>query len=313
MLLYCSMKPSPISVYQLAPGFKSHLHIGTCSWNYPEWQEIGIYSHKQSKHYEYLPEYAEHFDSAEIDQWFWSLESPESVRLPKEEDVEAYSRLTPDTFRFTVKAPNSITLTHFYKQASRELAEKPNPHFLSRKLMTAFSKSLEPLKNKIGVIMFEFEYLNKSKMPSLDAFFDQVGPFLDDLSGDYQYAIEIRNPNYLKEEYFDFLKKHKTGHVLVDGYYMPPASGVFQKFGTASLPTKTAVIRLLGSDRQGIEKKTRKHWTEIVDPRDKTIEEISELIKKLIPKKFDVYANFNNHLEGSAPLSIQKLLEVLAR
>lgn len=239
MLLYCSMRPNPISVYPLVTKFKSHLYIGTCSWNYPEWQEIGIYSQKQSKHYEYLPEYAEHFNSAEVDQWFWSLESPELVRLPKQEDVEAYARLTPDTFRFSVKAPNSITLTHFYKQASKEFAEKPNPHFLSTKLMTAFTKSLEPLKGKIGVIVFEFEYLNKSKMPSLDAFLDRVGPFLDDLPGDHEYAIEIRNPNFLKED-------------------------------------------------------------------------ISELVKKLIPKKFDVYANFNNHLEGSAPLSIRKLLEALA-
>ena len=307
------MEQKSASVYSISKKLSDHLYLGTCSWNYPEWQEIGIYSQKQSKHYQYLPEYAEHFNSTEVDQWFWSLESPELVRLPKQEDVEAYARLTPDRFKFTVKAPNSITLTHFYKQAPKEFAEKPNPHFLSKKLMTAFIRSLAPLGEKVGVIMFEFEYLNKSKMPSIDAFFDQVGPFLDDLPGGYERAIEIRNPNYLNEEYFDFLNKHKTGHVFVDGYYMPPASDVFEKFGAASLPTKTVVIRLLGADRQGIEKKTRKHWTEIVDPRDKTIEKISELVRKLIPKKFDVYANFNNHLEGSAPLSIQKLLQALAK
>ena len=181
------------------------------------------------------------------------------------------------------------------------------------KVMDSFLKSLKPLKEKVGVIMFEFEYLNKDKMPSLEAFFDRLGPFLDELPKDHQYSIEIRNPNYIKEEYFDFLKSHKVGHVFIDGYYMPPAYGVFEKFGKASLPTKTVVVRLLGSDRQGIEKKTRKHWTEVVDPRDKTIEEISDLVKKLIPEKFDVYANFNNHLEGSAPQSISKFIRLLEK
>lgn len=300
-----------ISVERLPQKLKENLRIGTCSWNYPEWEEIGIYSQKQRRHYDYLPEYADHFNTAEVDQWFWSLESPDSVRLPKHEDVEAYERLTPEDFRFTVKAPNSITLTHFYKQAPKEFAEKPNPHFLDTKLMDSFLASIRTLSPKIGVIMFEFEYLNKSKMPSQSAFFDLVGPFLTSLPKVYSYAIEIRNQNYLTKEYFQFLKSHDCGHVFVEGYYMPPVSGLFEKFGPDSLTSKSVVLRLLGADRQGIEKKTRKHWTEIVDPKDKTISEISELVRKLIRKKFDVYANFNNHLEGSAPLSISKFMDML--
>ncbi len=301
------------SANDLPKKLAAHLRVGTCSWNYPEWQEIGIYTQQQKRHYDYLPEYAGHFNTAEVDQWFWSLESPDSVRLPRSEDVMAYADLTPDDFKFTVKAPNSITLTHFYKQAPKEFAEKPNPHFLSGKLMKSFLKSLEPLKDKIGVIMFEFEYLNKEKMSSLEVFTERIGPFLSSLPTDYSYAIETRNPNYLKEEYFQFLKSHQVGHVFVDGYYMPSAASVFEKHGSASLPGKNVVIRLLGSDRQAIEKKTRKRWTQIVDPRDKTIEEIAALVMKLIPEKFDVYANFNNHLEGSAPLSVSKFISALSK
>ncbi|MGO9481648.1 MAG: DUF72 domain-containing protein [Candidatus Kryptoniota bacterium] len=302
------MENDTISVYKACKEFTNHLHIGTCSWNYPEWEEIGIYSTKQQRHFDYLPEYAEHFNTAEVDQWFWSLESPETIRLPRGEDVEAYAKLTPEDFKFTVKAPNAITLTHFYKQAAKEFADKPNPHFLSKKLLETFLKSLKPIESKIGAIMFEFEYLNKEKMPSLGAFMDHLGLFLTTLPDEYPFAIEIRNPNFIKKEYFDFLKSHNVGHVFVEGYYMPPACGVFEKFGKDSLPARTVVVRLLGADRQGIEKKTNKHWTEIVEPRDKTIREIAAFIAKLIPGKYDLYANFNNHFEGSAPLSIEKLL-----
>jgi hypothetical protein len=73
------MDKKNISVYGISKKFKNRLRIGTCSWNYSEWQEIGIYSAKQVRHYDYLPEYAEHFNTVEVDQWFWSLESPETV------------------------------------------------------------------------------------------------------------------------------------------------------------------------------------------------------------------------------------------
>ncbi len=307
------MKRGKVStVYDLPEKLRDRLRVGTCSWNYPEWEEVGVYSQKQKRHYEYLPEYSSHFNTAEVDQWFWSLEGPDSVRLPRKDDVQAYADLTPDDFRFTVKAPNSVTLTHFYKQAPPEHAGKPNPHFLSVDLMTSFLNSLSPLAGKIGVIMFEFEYLNKQKMPTLEGFLDQLSDFIESLPKNFSYAVETRNPNYLNERYFGFLKRHKVGHVFVDGYYMPPVADLFAKHGKATLPTEEVVIRLLGSDRQEIEKTTRKRWTQIVDPRDKTINEIAKLVLDLIPEKFDVYANFNNHLEGSAPLSVAKFVEALS-
>jgi uncharacterized protein YecE (DUF72 family) len=301
-----------ITVYSLSKKFKNHLRIGTCSWNYPEWQKIGIYSAKQKRHYDYLPEYSQHYNTAEVDQWFWSLYGPDNVKLPSEEDVEAYANLTPEDFKFTIKVPNSVTLTHFYKQAPKQFAEQPNPNFLSKKIMDAFLKAIKPLKKKVGVIMFEFEYLNKEKMPTLEAFMDQLGPFLNNLPADYKFAIENRNKNFYTEEYFKFLKSHNVGHVFVDGYFLPSADSVFEKFGNVSLPTKSIVIRLLGADRQAMEKKTGKYWTKIVEPRDQTIKEVAEFIEKLIPQKVDVYANFNNHLEGSAPLSIAKFIDLLS-
>ncbi len=133
-------RDSEITIRSLPSTLRKRLRIGTCSWNYPEWEELGIYSQNKRRHYDYLPEYAEHFNSTEVDQWFWSLESPDVVRLRKDEDVEAYARLTPADFKFTVKAPNSITLTNFYKQAPKKSAEKPNPNFLSEKLTEAFLK-----------------------------------------------------------------------------------------------------------------------------------------------------------------------------
>ena len=99
--------------------------------------------------------------------------------------------------------------------------------------------------------MFQFEYLNKQKMPSKEAFIERFGEFIDRAPKGYQYAVEIRNPNYLSPAFFDFLKGRGLGFVYVDGYYMPPIGEVFDKYKpeTASFQ----VIRLHGGDRAEIE------------------------------------------------------------
>ena len=88
------------------------LRIGTCSWKYESWEGI-VYSNKNSRNY--LKEYSQKFNTVEIDQWFWSLFPPAKVVLPQKNVVEDYKKFVPDDFLFTIKVPNSITLTHFYK------------------------------------------------------------------------------------------------------------------------------------------------------------------------------------------------------
>jgi uncharacterized protein YecE (DUF72 family) len=278
-----------------------NLHFSTCSWNYPEWSDIGVYSKSYDKHYEYLPEYAKKFDTAEVDQWFWSLQETGFYRLPKESDATKYFELTPDNFKFTIKAPNSLTLTHYYK------TEIPNEHFLSDDLLYKFTKNIQRLKTKIGVIMFEFEYLNKNKMTSLDDFVSKLRKFTKSFPKDFIFAIETRNPNYLKKEFFEFLVEKKIGFILIDGYYMPPAVKVYDEFSDYIKKLPCMVIRLLGKDRQAIEKKTRKVWNRIVEPRDETLSDIVRIILDFSKMKVPLYVNVNNHFEGSAPLTISKL------
>ncbi len=117
----------------------------------------------------YLNEYSRKFDTVEIDQWFWSLFPPSKVVLPQKKVVEGYKKSVSADFLFTIKVPNSITLTHFYKD-SKEDQLKPNPFFLSTELFNEFLNSIEPIRNQVGCLMFQFEYLNKQKMNSLSEF-----------------------------------------------------------------------------------------------------------------------------------------------
>ena len=279
-----------------------NLNIGTCSWKYESWQGL-VYP--EFGNYNYLEEYSKKYNSVEIDQWFWSLHPNNKITLPKYNVVEEYLNSTPDDFKFTIKIPNSITLTHPYK--SKEI----NKHFLSLDLMDAFIDSINLLKPKVGMLIFQFEYLNKQKISSQIEFQQRLEELFLKLNRDYNYAVEIRNPNYLNKEMFSFLNNHDISFVFLHGYYMPPIFETFSKF-SEYIKNKT-VIRLHGFDRKGIELKTNKIWNEIVDPKDDDLKKLAEMLNNLLDQKVDIFINVNNHFEGSAPLTISKILEMMPK
>ncbi|MCP5051148.1 MAG: DUF72 domain-containing protein [bacterium] len=283
------------------------VHYGTCSWKYDSWE--GIVYPSEGK-YNFLEEYAKHHDSVEVDQWFWSLFGADKVKLPETKTVDDYLSVVPRDFKFAIKIPNSISLTHFYTHGKPKGAPlEPNPYFFSVELFHKFLAKIEPLKEQTGVLMFQFEYLNRQKMGSQGEFLQRFGEFMQQCPYDYNYAVEIRNPNYLNEKYFRFLEQNGMSHVFVHGYYMPPVTDVYKKY--SDFIQRLAVIRLMGKDRKGIEKISGNKWDKLVDPRDDELPGIVEMIKKLEEKKVMVFCNINNHYEGSAPLTIKKIQEML--
>ena len=131
----------------------SQMRIGTCSWKYTSWSGL-VYSAR--KGINYLQEYARRYNTVEVDQWFWSLFAGGEPRLPDPSDVDEYRRSVPRDFRFSVKVPNSITLTHNYSKV-KGAPLVPNQHFLSSDLFAQFLSLLEPLGDLLGPLIFQFE------------------------------------------------------------------------------------------------------------------------------------------------------------
>lgn len=282
------------------------LRIGTCSWKYGSWKGL-VYS--ADKGINFLAEYAQHYDTVEVDQWFWSLHGPGKITLPRRDVVEEYAAAVPEGFRFSVKAPNSVTLSHYPRRGGNEpLVE--NSDFLSPDLFMRFLESLEPMGSRLGPVMLQFEYLNRDKMPSRSVFFELLDEFAARLPGGFLFGIESRNPNYLVPEYFELLNKHRLHHVYLQGYYMPPVVEVFGKQHAST--ARTVVLRLHGPDRKGIEERSGGEWNSIIDPKDGELPELIEMIRSLLSRDIDVYLNVNNHYEGSAPLTIQKIRALLS-
>jgi uncharacterized protein YecE (DUF72 family) len=282
--------------------------IGTCSWKFPSWHGL-VYP--DPKGINYLELYARHYDTVEIDQWFWSLFGEDSLGLPQPADVEEYRRSVPDDFVFTVKAPNSVTLTHFYrKEKSEPLVE--NPYFLSLSLFRSFLSRLDPLGDTLGPVMLQFEYLNRQKMASQSRFQELLETFSTQLPAGYQYGLEVRNAKYLNHAFFEFLTQNRLSPVLLQGYWMPSITDVYEKWHSLIQQHEVIVIRLLGPDRKGIEEQTGKQWDRIVAPKDDELAAIVKMVEKLLARGLDVYLSVNNHYEGSAPLTIERIRRLLS-
>ncbi len=276
------------------------LRIGTSSWKYDSWE--GLVYQAGSKE-SYLEQYARRYETVEIDQWFW--------RMPEPATAAEYCRSVPETFRFTIKVPNLITLTHPYVKRNGDPLE-PNPDFLSRELYAEFLESVRPLSGRIGALIFQFEYLNRQKMPSQARFLELLESFFSELpAGGPPFVVEPRNPSWLNAPYFAMLRRRGLGHCFLQGYYMPPIAGLCARWGRELAVSAPVVVRLHGPDRAGMEKASGGRWDRIVQPRDEELEEAVDSVAGLLANGFEIYLNVNNHYEGSAPLTIDRILRLL--
>jgi uncharacterized protein YecE (DUF72 family) len=284
------------------------IRIGTCSWKYGSWKDL-VYT--ASRGINFLEEYATKYDTVEIDQWFWSLFGEEKVSLPEPHTVAEYRDSVPEDFVFTIKVPNSITLTHFYRK-NRSEPLRANPYFFSKSLFLDFVERLKPLRTRLGPLMFQFEYLNRQKMGSQAHFQTLFRDFLLQLPDGLPYAVELRNPNYINRSFFEFIVQNRLIPVLLQGYYMPSILEIYSQWHSYIDESETVVIRLHGPDRKKIEKEASGNWSRIIEPKDEELDSLAEMIRRIQSKGVDLYLNVNNHYEGSAPLTIGRIQNLLA-
>ena len=289
--------------------YGSLLRIGTSSWKYPSWKGLIYDPGRSYKPVDYLADYARHLNSVEVDQWFYSKFAA-GVKLPERDTVKEYARSVPRGFKFSVKAPNALTLTHAYGPGGGGLRGPlggPNPDFLSRDLLRRFLERLSPLGRKLGPVMFQFEYLNRRKMPSAAEFWERFGDFIDRAPKGFDYALETRNPNYLVPGFFERLASLGLGYVGLEGYYMPHLATVFDRLK----PTlgRFCVLRLHGGRGEDADRRSSARWNAVTEPKGRLLRAVARIALGNIRNNIPTYVNFSNHLEGSAPLTIARFLE----
>src|SRR5581483_10655972 len=94
--------------------------------------------------------------------------------------------------------------------------------------LKAFLKVMDLLGEKLGPLLFQFPYFNREKFRSVGFFIERLQPFLARLPHDYQWAVEVRNRNWLSEKFYSVLRKHKVALALVDHPWMPRPKELFE-------------------------------------------------------------------------------------
>lgn len=200
------------------------IHLGTSSWRYEGWCGIlydedqylwGTHFSKKRFSDHCLEEYARTFRSVCVDATYYAL--------PRKRFISGIVSQVPEGFRFSFKVPDEITIRTFpMVKAFAERAGKPNDFFLSAGLLEmGFLKRLEPIREKVGALIFEFSHFHPGEFEHGRDFVAALDAFFARLPKGWDYAVEIRNGNWLHPDYFAMLASHGVAHVYNQWTRMP--------------------------------------------------------------------------------------------
>ena len=251
-----------------------------------------------------LHEYSKQASTLEIDQWFLPSFKKNIIIWSRADVMKDYAKSVPSDFIFSIMVPYNITLPYQYsKQKNNPLI--PNPFFLSLELMMRFLESIRSLYGHIGPLIFQFHYLDETEMPGLDRFLEILEPFVEGLPSVFQYSIEIKNPSYLKNEYFDFLEKHRLGYVFLQGYNMPAIFEIYEIFKDKL--ANPVIVKFYDDNREVVEEPASDFWNEIAEKKDDELLGLKEMVRDLLEQHYDIFITVNGHHNGSIPQTIIKI------
>lgn len=253
------------------------IRLGTSSWTGEGW--VGSFYPAASKPQDFLPLYAERFDTVEIDSTFYSVPAAATVRQWRER--------TPEDFIFAAKVPQIITHEKMLVNADEDLA--------------AFLKVMDLLGEKLGPLLLQFPYFNKQKFAGLDDFLKRLEPFLARLPKDRRWVVEVRNRYWLSEKLYAVLRRHGVALALVDHAWMPRPAELFRTGDPVT--ADFAFVRWIG-DRKGIEEQT-KVWDRTLIDRTSELREWIKVLRDVGRRVDIMFAYANNHYGGFAPDTIE--------
>ena len=260
------------------PVMAAEIHVGTSAFTAGGWEQA--FYPAGMKPAEYLAYFARKFSTVEVDSTFY--------RTPAAATVDGWERKTPTGFILAAKVPQTITHEKILQECDEDLK-----HFL---------ETMDLMGDKLGPLLFQFGYFNKTAFQSGKEFLVRLQPFLQKLPQGYRFAVEIRNKQWLTAEFFDLLREHKVAYALIDQAWMPRPSEIFEKFDP--ITADFTYIRLLG-DRTEIEKQT-KIWDKVIVDRSKELMSWVNICQRTIRRGVNTYVYVNNHYAGFAPATVEQ-------
>ena len=177
---------------------RSRVFVGTCGFSYRDW--VGAFYPIGMKAPDMLGYYARAFDAVEIDSTYYAI--------PKPAAFANMDRRTPEGFRFTVKAPGSIT------HAPPEMRfERGDAGSTLADDALAFRRCLDPIamSGKLGAVLLQFPHAFR---PGASA--TQRLETMREFWADLPLVAEFRHRDWQRDESLEMLRALRIGWCNVD-------------------------------------------------------------------------------------------------
>lgn len=185
-------KASSAPVPKATPTASGQVFAGTSGWAYPTWKPDFYPAGTPAKRF--LEAYASRLNSVEVNYTFRAL--------PTAKMLEGWLAATPDSFRFSFKAPQRITHFRRLKDCFDDVEQ----------LISA----LEPVRQarKMGLVLFQLPPNFKADAERLDSFL-----FASALRGadTPRMAFEFRHTSWFSEEIYTILRQHNVALCIAEG------------------------------------------------------------------------------------------------
>lgn len=283
--------------------------FGTSSWTYPGWKGL-VYSRDYPATGAVAKQLAEYvrwplFRTVGIDSFFYRPASAATLT--------SYAEVLPPGFRCVSKVWDRITAHSFNSPRDKMHSGGRNSDWLNPQLFIdeVLTPMQEHFAGHIGPLVFEFQAITTREGRSPAQFFDALDHFFGALPKGVPYGVEIRNPEYLSPPYFAVLREHGVAHVF-NSWTRMPAIGE-QLLLHESITTDFVIARALL--RPG---RTYAQAVDAFAPYDHIQEEnpalrndLVALARTAINLRIPAYVIVNNRAEGSSPLTIKSVAELL--
>jgi uncharacterized protein YecE (DUF72 family) len=311
------VRPAWDSPLLQVPTLPTDIRLGTSSWFFPGWRGL-VYDgvHPQvalSKNG--LAAYAQIplLRTVSLDRTFYAPIT--TVQY------QNYARQVPDHFSFVVKAPALVCDAVMRDEDGR--GKVPNPHFLDAAIAARefVVPCLDGLGAKAGPLVFQVSPLPRSLVEEAATVVERLAAFFAALPKELGrhrplYALEVRNAELLTPRLIKMLAAGGVRYCVGLHDRMP------------EVERQEAALKALDSDAPGplvvrwnlhrgfryqAAKQRYEPFDRLVDEDPETRQVLARMAADAFKAKRKVWITANNKAEGSAPLSLAKLAEEIAK
>ena len=285
------------------------MRFGASSWNYPGWAGLVYHREYQGRgaSARMLQEYAAFplFRTVGIDSSFYAP--------PTEETLGSYARYLPPGFPCVSKVWNQLTVHTFTKAQDRARAGQLNSDFLNPDLFleAVYEPYQRHFAGHAGPFVFEFQAVVRGTGMTAERFAARLDEFFSALPREGQYAVEIRNEEFLTPMYFAVLREHGVAHVFNSWTRMPPIGDQLDLPGAVSGPFIVARALLQPGRTYDEAVDAFAPYDRIQDASPPLRQDLLRLIETAVHTRIPAYLLVNNRAEGSAPMTVAEVLRML--